>query len=145
MDVSELRKRILRAIDEARREASERRTAVDEATQAFETFLANIAVPLLRQAAAVLNATGATFVVHTPAESVRLSAEKSPETYLEIELDAARTHPEVIGRVSLSRGGRQGLIVEERPLVVGKPVDRLTEDDLSAFLIAEVPRLIVRP
>lgn len=145
MDVSELRKRILRAIDDARREASDRRVAVDEAAKAFERFLDEVAVPLLRQAATVLNAAGPAFIVHTPAGSVRLASEKSPETYLEIELDAARPYPEVLGRVSLSRGGRQGQVIEERPIATGKSVDRLTEEDLSAFLVAEVPKLVVRP
>jgi hypothetical protein len=145
MDVSELRKRILRAIDDARHEASERRTVVAEATEAYGAFLTDVAVPLLRQAASVLNATGPAFVVHTPAGSVRLAVENAPETYLEVELDSARTHPEVVGRVSLSRGGRQGQTVEERPIAPGKPVGRLTEEDLSAFLMAEVPKLIVRP
>jgi hypothetical protein len=145
MDVSELRKRILRSIDEARREATERRSTVDGAKKAYDRFLADIAVPLLRQAAAVLNATNATFIVHTPAESARLSSETAQETYLEFELDAARPQPEVIGRVSVARGGRSGQIVEERPIVPGKSVDQLTEDDVSQFLVAEIPKLVVRP
>lgn len=145
MDVSELRKRILRAIDDARRDASERRTVVDDATRAYGTFLSEIAVPLLKQAATVLNASGPAFKVHTPAGSVRLASDHSPETYVEIELDAARPHPEVVGRVSIARGGRHGQIIEERPIVAGKPVDRLTEEDVSAFLVAEIPKLVVRP
>ena len=39
MDVSELRKRILRALEDARHDASERRTAVDHAAKAYEEFL----------------------------------------------------------------------------------------------------------
>lgn len=144
MDVSELRKRILRAIDDARRDASERRTVTDEATRAYERFRADVAAPLLKQAASVLNASGMPFIVHTPAESVRLASEKSPETFLEIALDATRPQPEVVGRVSLTRGGRQGRLVEERPIVEGKPVSRLTEEDLSLFLVAEIPKLVVR-
>ncbi len=144
MDVSELRKRILRAIDDARKDAAGRRTVVDEATKAYQQFLETIAVPLLRQAATVLNAAGHAFIVHTPASSVRLAAEKSPETFLEIELDTRHTEPEVIGRVSLTRG-RRGVILEERPIATHKPVSALTEDDLSAFLVTEVPKLVVKP
>lgn len=144
MDVSELRKRILRSIDDARREASERRTTVDDAKKAYGRFLSEIAVPLLHQSASVLNASGVTFAVHTPADSARLVSETAPETYLEIELDAARPHPEVIGRVSVARGGRRGQLVEERPIVAGKPVNRLTEDDVSVFLVTEIPKLVVR-
>ena len=145
MDVSELRKRILRAIDDARKDASDRRVVVDEASKAYATFLSQIAVPLLRQSAIVLNATGAQFVVHTPAGTARLASERSPDTFVEFELDAARPNPEVIGRISLARGGRQGQLIEERPVVPSKAVDKLTEDDVSAFLVAEIPKLVVKP
>lgn len=144
MDVSELRKRILRALDDARKDAADRRTVVDEAAKAYQQFLETIAVPLLRQAAIVLNAEGHGFVVHTPASSVRLAAEKSPETYLEVALDSSGAQPDVVGRVSISRG-RRGLILEERPIAANKPMSTLTEDDLSAFLVTEVPKLIVKP
>jgi hypothetical protein len=144
MDVSELRKRILRAIDEARRDVSARRTVVDAATRAYEQFLVSTAVPMLRQSAIVLKAAGHLFDVHTPANSVRLVAEKSPHTFLELELDTAADDPQVIGRVSLTRG-RQGLIVEERPIANGRSVADLTEEDLSAFLVAEIPKLVVKP
>jgi hypothetical protein len=143
MDVSELRKRILRAIDDGRKEAESRRTVVDESVKAYEAFLETIAVPLLRQAAQVLNAAGHTFIVHTPADSVRLAAEKSPQTFIEIELDRSSAEPAVMGRVSLTRG-RQGLIIEERPLAPHRPVAQVTEDDVAAFLVAEVPKLVLK-
>jgi hypothetical protein len=144
MDVSELRQKILRSIDEARRDASERRTVVDDARKAYGRFLSDVAVPLLRQSASVLNATGAVFSVNTPAESARLVADGTAATFLELELDTNREHPEVIGRVSVTRGGRRGQVVEERPIAAGKPVERITEDDVSQFLISEIPKLIVR-
>ncbi len=143
MEVSELRKRILRSIDDARRDISARRSVVDAAGQAYEQFLTVVAVPLLRQAATVLKASGHLFDVHTPAGSVRLVAERSPHTFLELELDADRPDPQVIGRVSVTRG-RQGLVVEERPIVPGRPVGDLTEEDLAAFLVSEIPKLVVR-
>jgi hypothetical protein len=143
MDVSELRKRILRAIDDARKDAESRRTVVDESVKAYETFLRDIAVPLLRQAAQVLNAAGHTFVVHTPAESVRLAAEKSPETFIEIELDRSGAEPQVMGRVSITRG-RQGHVIDERPIAAERPVAQVTEEDVSAFLIASVPKLVLK-
>lgn len=145
MDVSELRKRILRAIEDARKDASDRRMVIDDASRAYAKFLADIAVPLLRQSATVLNATGASFLVHTPAGSVRLASERAPETYLELELDTARAQPEVMGRVSVSRGGRGSQLVEERSLAPGRPVAEITEDDLSAFLVSEIPKLVLKP
>ncbi len=144
MDVSELRKRILRARDEAREEASTRRTRVDEARAAYETFLADVAVPLMRQSAMVLSAAGQPFQVHTPAASARLVHDQQPLTFLEVELDVSGDRPQVIGRVSLTRG-RAGHVVTERPITAGKAVGDLTETDVSAFLVAEIPKLVVRP
>jgi hypothetical protein len=143
MDVSELRKRILRAIDDAKKDVSARRSVLDAANQAYERFLDTVAVPLLRQSAVVLKASGHLFDVHTPAGSVRLVAERSPHTFLEIALDTSQPDPEVIGRVSLTRG-RQGLVVEERPVAPARPVEKLTEEDLAAFLITEIPKLVVK-
>jgi hypothetical protein len=144
MDVSELRKRILRALDEARQEASTRRTRVDEARAAYDRFLTDVAVPLMRQAAMVLSAAGQPFQVHTPAVSARLVHDQQPLTFLEIELDVSGDRPQVIGRVSLTRG-RAGHVVTERPICPGKTVADLSETDVSEFLVAEIPRLVVRP
>lgn len=142
MDVSELRKKILRALDDARKEATVRRREVDQAAAAFETFLTSVAVPVVRQAAQVLNASGETFAVNTPTGSVRLVSEKSPQTFIEFVLDVAGSRPEVLGRVSLTRG-RSGHVVAERPLVPDRSIASLTDDDVSAFLVAEIPNLIV--
>lgn len=144
MDVSELRKQILRAVDDARKDAAARRVLVDESVKAYGEYLSAVVVPMLRQAATVVNATGAAFDVQTPAESARLASQTAPETYLEIALDRTAAEPEVVGRISLTRG-RQGQIVEERVIAPGKPVARLTEEDLSAYLVSAIPRLIVRP
>jgi hypothetical protein len=113
------------------------------ATTAYDEFLTTFAVPLLRQAANVLKASGQLFDVHTPARSARLVAESSPHTFLELDLDLERDPPGVIGRVSLTRG-RQGHVIEERPIVPGRTVANLTEEDLTAFLVAEIPKLVVR-
>lgn len=144
MDVSDLRKRILRALDDARRDAVVRREVNDAAAQAYEAFLTGIGVPLVRQAADVLNAAREPFAVHTPASGVRLASEKTPQTFIEIELDSAGARPQVIGRVSLDRG-RRGVLVEERPVAVGKPVADVNEEDVAAFLAAEIPKLVIRP
>ncbi|MEO8070432.1 MAG: hypothetical protein ABI652_03450 [Acidobacteriota bacterium] len=133
----------MRALDDARRDAAARRTVVDEAKKAYEEFLENIAVPLMRQATIVLNAAGQVFAVHTPADSVRLVAENAPLTFIELELDVTRPEPQVIGRVSLTRG-RQGLVVEERPIAKNIAVADLTEEHVSAFLMAEIPKLVMR-
>jgi len=143
MDVSELRKRILRAVDEARQDATARRALVDQSVKAYAGFLSDVAVPMLKQAAAIVNASGGAFVVNTPADTARLSAQHAAETYLEIALDRSGAEPEVLGRISVARG-RQGVLVDERPIASGKPVETLTEDDLAAYLVAAIPKLVVK-
>jgi hypothetical protein len=142
MDVSDLRKRIIRALDEARKDASHRRAAVDDATRAYEGFLSTIAAPIMRQASAVLKAEGHQFAIQTPAGTVRLVADASPQTFIELGLDTSGRSGAVIGRVSLARG-RQSHVIEERP-IADKAIAELTEEDLSAFLVAEIPKLVVR-
>ena len=149
MDVSDLRKRILRALDEARQEtaarsdASQRRVEQDEAKQAYEQFLQRIAVPLLRQAQDILKAEGDLFTVHTPADGAKLVSDASPETFVEFMLDRRGPRAQVIGRRSVSKHGHGG-VVEERPLAPGKTVAAITEDDFAAYLVTEIPKLVAR-
>jgi len=143
MDTSDLRKRILRALDDARKDAHARRTTVDDAARAYATFLNDVVVPLMRQASTVLNAEGHKFSVHTPASGVRLVSDTAPETFLEIELDTAAASPQVIGRVSLQRG-RQGQVVSERPVAEDKAISALDEQDVTKYLVEEVSKLIVK-
>ena len=143
MDVSELRKKILRALEDARQDAASRRQAIDEAARAYDLFLADIAGPVMRQAASVLKAEGHVFAVETPANSVRIVSAGSPDTFIELTLDTSGSAPAVMGRVSVTRGKR-GLLVAERPIATGTPVASLTEEDLSAFLVSEIPKLVVR-
>src|SRR5580704_10467165 len=139
MDVSELRKSILRALDAARKEAVDRRHTTDEAAVAYERFLEQIAGPLFKQAATVLRGEGHDFTVHTPVGSVRLVSDRSPQDFVELELEGGGGAPQVIGRTSLAHG-RKNLIVEERPVVAHKAIAQLTEQDVSTFLLAEIPR-----
>lgn len=143
MDVSELRKSILRALDNARKEAATRRTSVDEAGAAYATFLETVAVPLLRQAQSVLKAERQPFTVHTPAGSARLASDAAPETYLEITLDSTGAKPQVLGRISLARG-RQGVVVDERPIGTETPIAKLGESDVAEFLLAAIPKLVLK-
>ncbi len=144
MDVSDLRKRILRALDDARKDASFRRTVLDEATQAYATFLETLGVPLLKQAAQVLRAEKHNFNLNTPADGVRIASEASPNTYLEFALDSTGAVPQVIGRVSLAHGTtgphRRRASARRREAVA-----EVTEDDVAQFLVTEIPKLILRP
>ena len=144
VDVSDLRKRIIRALDDARKEAATRRTSVDEAAAAYSKFLETVAVPLLRQAQAVLKAEHQAFTVHTPVGSARLVSDGAPETFLEITLDSTGAKPHVLGRVSVARG-RQGVVVDEQPIAPETPIAKLGESDVAEFLLASIPKLVVRP
>src|SRR5438552_2600018 len=143
MDVSDLRKRIVRALDDARKDAATRRESVDQASAQYQRFLSDIAVPLFLQAATVLRAEGHPFTVNTPAASVQLASDRGARDHLELQLDAGTSPPQVVGRTSLSRGGK-GLVVEERPLAAGKSIDQLTEEDVTTFLMAEIRKLVTR-
>jgi len=85
MDVSELRKGILRALEDARRDAAARREAIDNATVVYGEFLSAVAEPLFRQAVTVLRAEHQQFSLHTPAGKVRLVSDAAPETFAECE------------------------------------------------------------
>ena len=141
MDVSDLRKRIIRALDDARKEATDRRTAVDEARVAYETFLERVGGPLFKQAATVLRGEGHDYTLQTPAGSVRLVSDRSPHEFIEMELSVERGTAYVIGRTSILRGGRDPLI-EELPLAPGKAITELSENDVTAFLVTHIPRLV---
>jgi hypothetical protein len=143
VDVSDLRKRILRALDDARKESTSRRTTVDQAAVDYAQFLETVAVPLLRQAQAVLKAERHGFVVHTPAGSARLASESAPETFVEIALDSSGAQPQVLGRVSLARG-RQGVVVDEKPIAPEKSIAALADADVAEFLVAAIPKLVVK-
>jgi hypothetical protein len=143
MDVSELRKQIIRALDEARKDASARRQETDRAREVYETFLTEVAAPVFRHASSVLRGLGHEFTVNTPAGSVRLESPSANE-FIELELDAKASKAQVLGRVALMRN-KGGPLIEERPVVANKAIADLTEEDVAKFLTAEIPRLVMRP
>jgi hypothetical protein len=141
MDVSDLRKRIMRALDDARKEAQVERASRDTARREFQTFLSDVAVPLLRQAQTVLRAQGYQFSIETPPDSARLTADSAQQTFLELVLDVEHARPRVLGRISVTRG-RDG-VVEERP-VSDRPIAQIGEEDLAAFLVSAIPTLVLK-
>jgi hypothetical protein len=142
MDVSDLRQRILRALEAGKPDAPARpRVQVDEAHEAYEKFLAIVAVPMLKQAQGILKAEAHAFSVHTPAGGARLVSDAYPKTFLEFALDVAGT-PRVLGRVSIGRGSRVN--VEEQPIASGKTIGDLNDDDVAAFFVTEIPKLVGR-
>ena len=142
MDIPEIRRRVRAAIEQARRDAAGRRERSDAASRAFDQFLSTRALPAFNILAAALVAEGHRFKVFTPAGSVRLSSERSPDDYIELTLDSTEDPPVVLGRTSVSRGRRA--VTRERPVREGASPDALTEEDVVGFVIAEVTSLIER-
>lgn len=136
IEISEVRRRLRSAIDEARRDAAARRARSDAAARDYEVFLSAIAVPVVQQMASALSGDGHHFDVATPAGSVRLTSAKSAEDYIEIALDTSEDPPEVVGRTSHGRGRRR--ITSERPVRDRTAIAELNEEDVLAFLLTEI-------
>jgi hypothetical protein len=139
MEISEVRQRLLQAMERAKRQAAERRVRNDEAGRAFETFLVTIAVPLFRQAVNVLRAEGYPFSLFTPSGSVRVMSDRSAEDFIEVVLDASGDAPHVVGHTSRSRGRR----VVESERAIGEP-ESLTAEDLLEFVAKELEAFVER-
>lgn len=142
METSEVRRRFLAAIEKGRRDAAERRARTDQARRDYEEFLAQRATPLFHQVAAALKAERQAFAVFTPAASVRLAAERSPEEFIELVLDDSSNPPAVVGRTTRGRGRRT--VSTERPISEGKSIAELTDEDVLVFLLGEIVLLVER-
>jgi hypothetical protein len=142
MDIPDVRRRVRAAIEQARRDAAGRRERSDAASRAYDEFLSARAVPAFNTLASALVAEGHRFKVFTPAGSVRLASERSPDDYIELTLDSSEDPPLVLGRTSLNRGRRA--ITTERPVREGAGPDTLTDDDVVTFVVSEIVSLIER-
>jgi hypothetical protein len=142
MEVADVRRRVRAAIDAGRKSARERRERSDQAAREYEIFLRDLAIPLFHVFASALVAEGHRFKVFTPAESVRLAAESSPEDFIEIALDPTLEPPAVVGRVSRGRGRRS--VASETAINTGAAIASLTEDDVMEFLVREIPPFVER-
>ena len=142
MEVSEVRRRLRGAVEKAKHAAAERRGRTDTAARDYEAFLGQRAVPVFHQFAEALSGEGHLFKVFTPAASVRLAAERSPQEFIELMLDDSSDPPAVVGRSSRGRGRR--MISSERAIRDGAAIADLTEEDVLSFLLDEIIGLIER-
>jgi hypothetical protein len=142
MDIPEVRRQVRAAIERARREAAGRRARSDAASRAYDEFLASRAVPIFHQVASAMVAEGHRFKVFTPAGSVRLSAEGTPDDFIEVILDPTVDPPTVLGRANTGRGRRA--VTRERPLKDGTAIGDLTESDVLEFVLAEIAPFVER-
>jgi hypothetical protein len=140
VEVSDVRRRVQQAIAAGRDRAQARRQQNDVVQRAYEPFLRDVATPLVRQLANVLKVEGYPFTLFTAGDSLRLASDRGRDDYIELALDTAGATPQVVGRVSRTRGSRT--ISEERPLKDGvSPADLHDADVLDFFMDALGPWL----
>lgn len=106
MEVSQVRRQLKAAMEQARARAQARRERAAEAERAYATFLEHVATPLVRQLAGALKVEGYGFTVFTPGHGIRLASERGRDDFIEVLLDATSDPPQVRGRVSYTRGSR---------------------------------------
>ncbi len=142
MDIPDIRRRLRHALDQARKDSAERHARADLAVTAYHAFLRDVATPVFRMFANVAKAEGHAFAVFTPAGGVRLASERHAEDFMEIWLDSSLDPPQVATRVSRLRGG--DLTTKEELLRAGAPTNGLTDEDVFAFLLANIGPLVER-
>ena len=141
METSVLRRRLTETIEAARRTAAARRARAEEAARAYSQFLDTIAVPLFRQVANILKASGYSFTVFTPSGAVRLMSDKSSEDYIELSLDSSGDEPMVMGKSSRARGRR---VIESERAIAEQTVVHLTEEHVVQYLLKELEPFVER-
>ena len=133
MEVSEVRRQLMHAIDRAKTRARQKREHVADAERAYVAFLENVATPTTRMLANVLKAEGYLFTVSTPSGGLRLASDRTRDDYVEIALDGTGETPTVIGRVRRTRGSKT--LEDERPIKDGAGPQDLSDADVLAFLV----------
>ena len=133
MEVSEVRRQLMHAIDRAKVRAQQRRQHIADAERAYAVFLEDVATPTTRMLANVLKAEGYLFTVSTPSGGLRLASDRGRDDYVEFALDGSGDQPSVVGRVRYTRGSRT--IEDERPIKAGAAPQDLSENDVLAFLV----------
>ena len=143
LDAGEVRKRLRQTIEAAKREAAARRAALASEQEAFDAFLENRAVPVLRLVASALKAEGHVFQVLTPAGTARLQSDRERDDYLEIVLDGTKATPSVVGRTSHVRGS-QLETSEHRIGDASALVSDLTDEDVFEWVLQVILPFVER-
>jgi hypothetical protein len=132
LEVSDVQRRLRAAQETARARARQRRQDIAEGERAFDAFL-ELATPLIRQLANALKVEGHPFTLFTPERALRLASDRTRDDFIELALDTSGDRPEVVGRVSFTRGSR--VIDQTMPIEPGAAPDAITEDMLLEFLV----------
>ena len=142
MEVSDVRRRLRGAIEEAKRRVADRRGRVDQATRSYERFLSDVAVPTFHLMSQALTGEGRRFKVHTPGQTVRLAPDRRTEEYIELVLDSEREPPAVVVRATRGRGRR--MISTERIVAEPESISDLREEDVLTVLLDELVPFLER-
>ncbi len=142
MEISDVRKRVRHAIDQAKRDNSDRRARVEAATTAYGSFLTDVAAPVFRMLTAALAAEGHSFTVFTPPDSIRLASGRSGQDFIELSLDTVAVPPVIVGKISRERGRR--VVETDRPLHETKGIAQITDEDVLEFLIEALVPFVAR-
>jgi hypothetical protein len=120
-------------MDRARDRAQHRRERTHEAEHAYEGFLEKVATPVTKQVANALKAENYAFTVFTPGGGLRLAADRGRDDYVELALDTSGDPPQVMARISRTRGSRT--IETERPVKKDASPEQITESDMLEFWV----------
>jgi hypothetical protein len=133
MEISQVRNQLRNAIERGRERAQQRRQRTLDAERAYESFLQNVATPITKQVANALKAEGYAFTVFTPGGGLRLADDRGRDDYIELALDTSGAVPQVVARISRTRGSRT--LEDERAVKKDASPEQITEADMLQFLL----------
>jgi hypothetical protein len=142
LELAQIRRRVQTRLADVKRAAATRRERAAAAERAYDTFLAEIATPVVNAVAQSLSAEGYAFRVSTPGRTVRMVSDRSSRTYLDLRLDTTGLSPQVVLEVGRERGSR--VLADDRPVGSGAQIETLTEEDVLAALMDSLDDLIER-
>ena len=142
MEISQVRRRVQAAIVAARSRTQQRRQLTDAATKDYSVFLETVATPLVQQIANALKAEGHSFTVSTPGDGLRIEHDHGRDNFVEFTLDTSGERPQVIGRVSQTRGSRR--LEDERPIKPDASPAELSEEDVLEFVLHALESWLAR-
>ena len=120
-------------MDRSRERAQQRRQRTQDAERSYESFLQDVATPVTKQVANALKAEGYAFTLFTPGGGLRLAADRGRDDYVELALDTSGDPPQVMARISRTRGSRT--IGDERPVKRDASPEQITEADMLEFWV----------
>jgi len=142
MEISDVRRRLRGAIDQAKRRAADHRAVAAEASRVWSQCLPETIVPAFQAVHNALSGDGLKFSLSTPGETARLSPERSSAEFVEMSLDTNRDLPAVLLRSTRGRGSRT--IESERVVAEGPEIAELTQEVVVDAVIEGIVPLIER-